>query len=74
MLKERSVCCSLDLQLYAALHDFWDKEDLAKIMRTCIILHNMIVEDERDTYSTPFGPLPTYDDATDSLPPPNLGE
>ena len=34
----------------------------------------MIVEDERDTYATPFGPLPTYDDATDSLPPPNLGE
>jgi len=29
----------------------WDISDLAIIMRSCIILHNMIVEDERDTYS-----------------------
>ncbi|GAA0169829.1 hypothetical protein LIER_24221 [Lithospermum erythrorhizon] len=29
----------------------WDIDVLGKIMRTCIILHNMIVEDERDTYS-----------------------
>ncbi|XP_020257093.1 uncharacterized protein LOC109833716 [Asparagus officinalis] len=28
----------------------WDIEVLGKIMRACIILHNMIVEDERDTY------------------------
>ncbi|XP_002893144.2 uncharacterized protein LOC9329205 [Arabidopsis lyrata subsp. lyrata] len=27
---------------------FWDKERMGKIMRACIILHNMIVEDERD--------------------------
>ncbi|XP_074346316.1 uncharacterized protein LOC141685089 [Apium graveolens] len=53
---------------------FWDKDDLAKIMRACMILHNMIVEDERDTYATPLGPLPSYDDAADGLPPPNLGE
>ncbi|XP_074361526.1 uncharacterized protein LOC141701787 [Apium graveolens] len=62
---------------FAIVHDptqFWDKEDLAKIMRACIILHNMIVEDERDTYATPFGALPSYDDATYGLPPPNLGE
>ncbi|CAA7015230.1 unnamed protein product [Microthlaspi erraticum] len=26
---------------------FWDKEKVGKIMRACIILHNMIVEDER---------------------------
>jgi hypothetical protein len=25
---------------------FWDPETLAKIMRACIIMHNMIVEDE----------------------------
>ncbi|XP_059668924.1 uncharacterized protein LOC132314017 [Cornus florida] len=25
---------------------YWDKEDLNKIMRTCIILHNMIIEYE----------------------------
>ncbi|CAI8603959.1 unnamed protein product [Vicia faba] len=29
----------------------WDITNLALIMRSCIILHNMIVEDERDTYS-----------------------
>ncbi|CAL9234437.1 unnamed protein product [Arabidopsis halleri] len=27
---------------------FWDKERMGKIMRACTILHNMIVEDERD--------------------------
>ncbi|CAA7027587.1 unnamed protein product [Microthlaspi erraticum] len=29
----------------------WDIADLQIIMRTCIILHNMIVEDERDSYA-----------------------
>ena len=29
----------------------WDIADLGIIMRSCIILHNMIVEDERDSYS-----------------------
>ncbi|XP_059663488.1 uncharacterized protein LOC132309169 [Cornus florida] len=28
---------------------YWKKEDLSKIMRTYIILHNMIIEDEGDT-------------------------
>ncbi|XP_024011269.1 uncharacterized protein LOC112086533 [Eutrema salsugineum] len=27
----------------------WDKEKIGKITRTCLILHNMIVEDERPT-------------------------
>ncbi|XP_065075002.1 uncharacterized protein LOC135698796 [Ochlerotatus camptorhynchus] len=31
----------------------WNKEELGSIMRTCIILHNMIIEDQRDC-STPF--------------------
>ncbi|CAM8886269.1 unnamed protein product [Rhodiola kirilowii] len=53
---------------------FWDKRDLARIMRACIILHNMIVEDERNTYATPFGLLPSYDDISDGLSQPNLGE
>ncbi|CAM8934568.1 unnamed protein product [Rhodiola kirilowii] len=53
---------------------FWDKADLGRIMRACIIIHNMIVEDERDTYITQFGPLPTYDDVTHGLSQPNLGE
>ncbi|XP_033147435.1 putative nuclease HARBI1 [Brassica rapa] len=30
---------------------FWDKAKIGNIMRACIILHNMIVEDERDGYS-----------------------
>uniref|UniRef100_A0A0D3BBI7 DDE Tnp4 domain-containing protein n=1 Tax=Brassica oleracea var. oleracea TaxID=109376 RepID=A0A0D3BBI7_BRAOL len=30
---------------------FWDKVKIEKIMRACIILHNMIVEDERDGYT-----------------------
>uniref|UniRef100_A0A0D3DC36 DDE Tnp4 domain-containing protein n=1 Tax=Brassica oleracea var. oleracea TaxID=109376 RepID=A0A0D3DC36_BRAOL len=29
---------------------FWDKVKIGNIMRACIILHNMIVEDERDEY------------------------
>uniref|UniRef100_A0A0D3BLG2 DDE Tnp4 domain-containing protein n=1 Tax=Brassica oleracea var. oleracea TaxID=109376 RepID=A0A0D3BLG2_BRAOL len=29
----------------------WEISDLAIIMRSCIILHNMIVENERDTYA-----------------------
>ncbi|XP_074378147.1 uncharacterized protein LOC141719667 [Apium graveolens] len=53
---------------------FWDKPDLGRVMRACIIIYNMIVEDERDTYATQFGRLPTYDDATNGLPEPNLGE
>ena len=53
---------------------FWGKWDLAKIMRACIILHKMIVEDKRDTYATPFDPLPTYDDTTNGLSQPNLEE
>ncbi|KAK1394005.1 hypothetical protein POM88_013061 [Heracleum sosnowskyi] len=31
-------------------------------------------EHERDTYATPFGPLPSYDDTTNGIPQPNLGE
>lgn len=29
----------------------WDKDKIGKTMRACIILHNMIVEDERDGYT-----------------------
>ncbi len=31
----------------------WEREELADIMYACVILHNMIVEDERDTYEIP---------------------
>jgi hypothetical protein len=27
---------------------FWDKKSLINIMKACVILHNMIIEDERD--------------------------
>ena len=29
---------------------FWYREDLTYIMKACIVLHNMIVEDERDDF------------------------
>jgi hypothetical protein len=31
----------------------WEREELADIMYACIILHNMIVEDERGCYEIP---------------------
>jgi hypothetical protein len=30
------------------LAHFWDKKSLINIMKACVILHNMIIEDERD--------------------------
>uniref|UniRef100_A0A0D3E0Y1 Nuclease HARBI1 n=1 Tax=Brassica oleracea var. oleracea TaxID=109376 RepID=A0A0D3E0Y1_BRAOL len=30
---------------------FWDKAKIGKIMRACILLHNMIVKDKRDGYT-----------------------
>ncbi|KAK4485526.1 hypothetical protein RD792_008168 [Penstemon davidsonii] len=39
----------------------WNIEDLSDIMLTCIVLHNMIVEDERDEY----GDEDSSDDETD---------
>jgi Plant transposon protein len=32
----------------------WCKKTIGQIMRACVIIHNMIVEDERDSYSTNF--------------------
>jgi hypothetical protein len=31
----------------------WEREELADIMYACVILHNMIVQDERDSYGIP---------------------
>ncbi|XP_052116401.1 uncharacterized protein LOC107483216 [Arachis duranensis] len=53
---------------------FWEKKKLANIMRACIILHNMIVEDERDTYVGNFAQGLEYDDVENGLSQPQLGE
>ncbi|XP_021746648.1 uncharacterized protein LOC110712492 [Chenopodium quinoa] len=42
-----------------------DTSMLGKIMIACIIMHNMIVEDERDTYKTYYDPN-EYDQATNA--------
>ncbi|KAK2445044.1 hypothetical protein QL285_016018 [Trifolium repens] len=43
--------CRKDVERACEPAQMWDIGDLTIIMRTCIILHNMIVEDERDTYA-----------------------
>ncbi|XP_057742911.1 uncharacterized protein LOC130961184 [Arachis stenosperma] len=53
---------------------FWEKKKLANIMRACIKLHNMIVEDERDTYAGKFAQDLEYDDVENGLSQPQLGE
>ncbi|XP_057745355.1 uncharacterized protein LOC130963239, partial [Arachis stenosperma] len=53
---------------------FWEKKKLANIMRACIILHNMIVEDERDSYAGNFAQGLEYDDVENGLSQPQLGE
>jgi len=45
-----------------------DKGELGMIMKACIILHNMIVEDERDSYDPAFD----YDDVEGNTPQPNV--
>ena len=36
-------------------------------MRPCIILHKMIVDDERDTYARNFAQLSSYDDVANDI-------
>ena len=40
----------------------WDKMLMGKIMIACIIMHNMIVEDERDTYQNYYDPTEFFED------------
>ncbi|XP_057777007.1 uncharacterized protein LOC130995657 [Salvia miltiorrhiza] len=40
----------------------WDKVLMGKIMMACIIMHNMIVEDERDTYQNYYDPIEFFMD------------
>ena len=41
---------------------FWDEETLADIMKACIIMHNMVIEDEGDIGNNDF-------DGSDTNPP-----
>jgi hypothetical protein len=45
---------------------YWDIETLGNVMIACIILHNMIVEDERDTYGSTV--RPEHYEQTDATP------
>jgi len=44
------------------------KEEIGVVMRACVILHNMIVEDERDNYELAFD----YNVVEESAPPPTV--
>lgn len=46
----------------------WQMKSLAEIMYTCIILHNMIVEDERDMYKVRHDDFYQYDEGRSSTP------
>ncbi|XP_058772325.1 uncharacterized protein LOC131646244 [Vicia villosa] len=48
----------------------WDIADLGIIMRSCIILHNMIVEDERDSYSQRWADFEQSGESGSSAPQP----
>jgi len=45
-----------------------DRVELGMIMKACIILHNIIVEDEQDLYDLAFD----YDHVEDSISKPNV--
>ena len=45
-----------------------DKVELGMIMKACVILYNMIVEDERDSFDLTFD----YDDVENNTPQPNV--
>ncbi|XP_059635972.1 uncharacterized protein LOC132278183 [Cornus florida] len=48
---------------------YWEKDDLCLIMKTCIILHNMIIEDERHANVGRWTPQPK-----DTIPIPTLSQ
>jgi hypothetical protein len=48
ILKDFLVLRKLGLPLFVIHLVFWDKKILINIMIACVILHNMIIEDERD--------------------------
>jgi hypothetical protein len=50
---------------------FWERDTISDIMHTCIILHNMIVEDERGNYAGNFDFF-VDEEGTSSTPAPNI--
>ena len=40
--------------IVCGLPRFWDEETLADIMKACIIMHNMVIEDEGDIGNNDF--------------------
>src|SRR5215208_2788222 len=41
-------CCKQGSLSVKGPSRFWSDDDMASIMKACVILHNMIIEDERD--------------------------
>ncbi|XP_025675601.1 uncharacterized protein [Arachis hypogaea] len=68
----RSIASTLCNYMWSSL--LLEKKKLANIMRTCIILHNMIFEDKRDTYAGNFAQDLEYDDVKNDLSQPQLEE
>ena len=47
-------CCNLDLTLLIVQHISGKRVDVGQIMQACIILHNMIIEDQRQPGAMSF--------------------
>ncbi|XP_057746646.1 uncharacterized protein LOC130965904 [Arachis stenosperma] len=68
----RSIASTLCNYMWSS--SLLEKKKLANIMRACIILHNMIFKDERDTYAENFAQDLEYDDVENNLSQPQLEE
>ncbi|XP_062088665.1 uncharacterized protein LOC133795225 [Humulus lupulus] len=66
MLSEHSEYFNLVFLLYEDQHVFWQRDVLKDIMYACIILHNIIVDDEINAYKSLFD-FNYDDDSADTL-------